>query len=169
MLTKRAIQAADCPAASPALPHLALPLSTTSGSTARVRSPPGRRPHATLLAADLPATLAAAWRRTGWRAGRQPPGILSRLTGPAAARRQAEEAARERGAPGQPPRASLLVVDSPAALAAGALGGARAGGTGHVLLACLGRAMRGLARRHLLAVLSTNHVVRGARARPTAA
>jgi hypothetical protein len=57
------------------------------------------------------------------------------------------------------------VVDSPAALAAGALGGARGGGAGHVALACLARALRGLARRHLLAVLSTNHVVRGACAR----
>lgn len=52
-------------------------------------------------------------------------------------------------------------MDSPAALVAGALGGPRAAGAGHVIMACLGRALRALARRFLLAVLTTNHVVRG--------
>ncbi|KAK9842533.1 hypothetical protein WJX81_004757 [Elliptochloris bilobata] len=73
---------------------------------------------------------------------------------------QAEEAERASGAPARP-RLSLLVVDSPAALVAGALGGQRGAGAGHVAMACLGRALRALARRFLLAVLTTNHVVRG--------
>lgn len=58
----------------------------------------------------------------------------------------------------------MLVVDSPAALVAGVLGGQRAAGAGHVAMACLARALRALARSFGLAVLTTNHVVRGARA-----
>ena len=80
--------------------------------------------------------------------------------------RQAEEAERAGGSAARP-RLSLLVVDSPAALVAGALGGQRGAGAGHVIMACLGRALRALARRFLLAVLTTNHVVRGALAQHT--
>ena len=67
--------------------------------------------------------------------------------------RQAEEAERASGAPARP-RLSLLVVDSPAALVAGALGGQGLRGAGHVIMACLARALRALARRFLLAVLT---------------
>jgi len=58
---QRVVQAAGYPAASPALPHLALP-RLPGGRTERVPSPPARRPHATLLAADLLAAPAVARR-----------------------------------------------------------------------------------------------------------
>ena len=61
-----------------------------------------------------------------------------------------------------PPRSrpSLLIVDLLSSLVSPVMG---PGGSedGHALMICLGRALKGLAQRHGLAVITTNHIVGG--------
>ena len=57
-------------------------------------------------------------------------------------------------------RPSLLVVDSLSFLVSPVMG---PGGAedGHALMICLGRALKALAQKHTLAVITTNHIVGG--------
>ncbi len=66
----------------------------------------------------------------------------------------------DRGGHHAPGRLSLLVVDSLSFLVSPVMG---PGGTddGHALMISLGRALKQLAQRHKLAVLTTNHIVGG--------
>lgn len=66
---------------------------------------------------------------------------------------------RDRRLPARGP--SLLIVDSLSFLVSPVMG---PGGTddGHALMICLGRALKQLAQKHKLAVISTNHIVGGA-------
>ena len=86
---------------------------------------------------------------------------------------QAEEQQREQVAPEgaqQQSRVTLVIVDSAsfvasAAMAPSATGADGAGGQAG--LVALGRALKALAQRFCLAVLTTNHLVGGARALET--
>lgn len=74
---------------------------------------------------------------------------------------QAGQQHAERGRrPPQRSRPSLLIVDSLSSLVSPVMG---PGGSedGHSLMICLGRALKGLAQRHSLAVITTNHIVGG--------
>ena len=57
-------------------------------------------------------------------------------------------------------RPSLLVVDSLSFLVSPVMGPGGAD-DGHALMICLGRALKALAQRHTLAVITTNHIVGG--------